>query len=816
MPTKTAKKPSTTKKTISKRVPIRREVGALTCALLAIFCFLGLVGVEALFLNLFTGLLRRFIGFGAFVTPVALIVAAFILLFHRGRPVSLRAWCVLLTPVWLGGLLALWLGDLPRLDWGVFSALWEDNYGVISGLLAVLFRTLFSGIGAGILFIFGLIVLLIIVFRVDVVGMMDTIRAREPVEYEEQPEPPPKRTAPSMQPSRRQRGRFNIDIPVENPPVVKARNVGDNADVLPGNAGAMPPNPGTQPPGVATAPSSAGGAEPPIGDGVLEVSLSGPDDDSRDIPAGFVSLKNYQPGKPLPAPVTAQRSRGFGGEAPALAARLPGKELRPPIESPQYVFPPLSLLPGSSVANTADFSKETQNTSSCLSEAIQSFGIDASLVNIVRGPSVTRYEFGIAQGMTLNKLTNRADDIALALGADSVRIAPVSGKAGTVGIEVPNKLINTVYLRDVLESDEFSAAESRLAFALGKDIGGSSIVGDIFRLTHLLVAGTTGSGKSVCVNSLIISLLYKASPDEVKLILIDPKMVELDVYNGIPHLLVPVVTDPKKASSALQWAVYEMEKRYRMMQERGVRDIFAYNQSITGEDLPRVPQMVIIIDELADLMMVAGKEVEDSVIRIAQKARAAGMHLVVATQRPSADVITGLMKSNIPSRIAFTVASGTDSRIILDTTGAEKLIGKGDMLYAPLGYKVSRVQGCYVHEKEVKAVVAFVKQNSAEAYDSDVVEQINRLPEEGKKGGVPSFDDSEENFDPVLNQAMDIILEVGQASTSMLQRRLKLGYARAARIVDQLEERGLLGPSEGSKPRAILVSYEQWQEIKER
>lgn len=805
MPTKaTTKKRTSSKKNAPAAAPIRREVGAMVCALLAIFCFLGLAGVKALFLNLLTNALQRFIGYGAYVMPIALATAAFILLFHRGRPVKLRAWCVMLMPVWIGGMLYLWLSELPKFDLKMFVALWESG-GVISGFLALLFKTLFSGVGAGILFILGLIILAIIVLRVDVVGVIDAIRDHTPPEYE--PRPEPVKSVKAEKPKPRVR-RSDIDIPIDNAPVIKRRfEDTPEPEQMPEPKPVVKPEPPVAPP----EPAPQESEKPEHGE------------DMDKLPDGFTSLGNYEFGKPLPPPEQSKPQPRpisvpvpVSAPAPKPAVKLDSTNgLRPPKESPRYVFPPLSLLPGSSVTNIADFGSETRDTSTRLCEAILSFGIDAALVNVVRGPSVARYEFEIAQGMTLNKLTNRADDIALALGADSVRIAPVPGKAGTVGIEVPNKLINTVYLRDVLESEEFSTAQSRLAFALGKDIGGSSVVGDIFRLTHLLVAGTTGSGKSVCVNSLIISLLYKASPDEVKLILIDPKMVELDVYNGIPHLLVPVVTDPKKASSALQWAVFEMEKRYRMMQERGVRDIFAYNQAIADEDLPKVPQMVIIIDELADLMMVAGKEVEDSVIRIAQKARAAGMHLVVATQRPSADVITGLMKSNIPSRIAFTVASGTDSRIILDTTGAEKLIGKGDMLYAPLGSKVSRVQGCYVHEKEVKAVVEFIKKNSSESYDPEVQEQINRPPEDGKKGAV-SYDDGNSGSDPMLNQAMDIILEVGQASTSMLQRRLKLGYARAARVVDQLEERGLLGASEGSKPRAILVSYEQWQGIKER
>ncbi|MCL1819066.1 MAG: DNA translocase FtsK [Oscillospiraceae bacterium] len=795
-------KKTPTKKAAAKPAPIRREVGALCCALLSIFCFLGLVGVKALFLNFLTGVMSRFIGYGAYVFPLVLLAAAFILLFHRGRPVRLRVWCALLSPLWLGGLLYLWIGKLPEISevgWGVFPALWAEG-GVISGLLAVLFKTLFSGVGAGILFIIGAFIIAVIVFRVNVVGVIDAIRDHRPQEYEPEPERPKYAKMEVARPKR-----FEYDVPVDNPPIKKrfaedididrpgaSRRISEEDNDLPFDE---PVNRG----------KSFGDSDEPLGKTSPIVESVEAEEVSNQPPPGFISLKDYQPGKPTPAPIAQAAAPRITRPAPSV--------LRPPIESPQYVFPPLSLLPGSSITNAPDHSEETRNISLRLCEAVKSFGIEADLVNVVRGPSVARYEFEIAQGMTLNKLTNRADDIALALGVDRVRIAPVSGKAGTVGIEVPNRLVSMVYLRDVLESDEFSNADSRLAFALGKDIGGTSIVGDIFRLTHLLVAGTTGSGKSVCVNSLIISLLYKASPEEVKLILIDPKMVELDIYNGIPHLLVPVVTDPKMASSALQWAVYEMEKRYRLMQERGVRDIFAYNMAINGEELPKVPQMVIIIDELADLMMVAGKEVEDSVIRIAQKARAAGMHLVVATQRPSADVITGLMKSNIPSRIAFTVASGMDSRIILDSTGAERLIGKGDMLYAPLGSKISRVQGCFVHEKEVKEVVKFIKDNSASAYDDDVLEQISRPPEDDKKS--QSFS-SHDDTDPLLTQAMDIILEVGQASTSMLQRRLKLGYARAARVVDQLEERGLLGSGEGSKPRQILVSFEQWQGVKER
>lgn len=484
-------------------------------------------------------------------------------------------------------------------------------------------------------------------------------------------------------------------------------------------------------------------------------------------------------------------------------------------ESPDYCFPPIDLLK-KPMSISADGTDEMRDNSRRLNETLASFHIDAHIINVTRGPSVTRYEVELDKGVRLNKLTGCADDIALSLGASGVRIAAVPGKISIVGIEVPNRAVTTVSLREVIDSPEFAKAKSKSSFSVGKDIGGSCIVGNIAKMPHMLIAGTTGSGKSVCMNSIIISLLYKASPSDVKLIMVDPKMVELGIYNGIPHLLIPVVTDPKKAAGSLQWAVTEMLRRYKLMSDAGVRDLESYNSIVQAEEGgQKMPQVVIIIDELADLMLVAAKEVEDSICRIAQMGRASGMHLIIATQRPSADVITGLMKANIPSRIAFSVASAMESRIILDTQGAEKLVGKGDMLYAPIGCgKPMRVQGCFVTDSEVEAVAGYVKDNYVADYNQQVLEEIEKKAQQTGKGKASAADpeptDAELDGDEMLPAAVDVILETGQASVSMLQRRLKLGYARAARIVDEMEEKGIVGPFQGSKPRAILITKEQW------
>ena len=509
-------------------------------------------------------------------------------------------------------------------------------------------------------------------------------------------------------------------------------------------------------------------------------------------------------------------------EEPAAAS--PAEPPIQPLEIPEtqdvtpentYHYPPLSLLKESKIANEAALSAELDMTADRLVETLKSFGVETRIVDISRGPTVTRYELQPCAGVKISKITNLADDIALNLATAGVRIeAPIPNKAA-VGIEVPNKASAVVGVRGILESPAFSSAKSKLTVALGRDIGGNVVTTDIGKMPHGLIAGATGSGKSVCINSIIISLLYKATPDEVKLLMIDPKVVELGIYNGIPHLLVPVVTDPRKAAGALGWAVTEMEKRYKMFADRGVRDLAGYNRFVEtsgDEELVKMPHIVIIIDELADLMMTAPNEVEDSINRIAAKARAAGMHLIIATQRPSVDVVTGVIKANIPTRIAFAVSSQIDSRTILDSSGAEKLLGRGDMLFSPVGSaKPNRIQGCFVSDEEVEAVVEYIKGDHSADYDDDVMVEIERQAaiEKKQKTGLPEDGPGE---DPMLNDEIKVVVENGMASTSLLQRKLKLGYARAARIIDEMEQRGVVGPYEGSKPRKVLISKDQLME----
>lgn len=462
-----------------------------------------------------------------------------------------------------------------------------------------------------------------------------------------------------------------------------------------------------------------------------------------------------------------------------------------------YKFPPTTLLMHSKNKNI-DSREELRETAIKLVETLKSFGVDVKLLQVSRGPAVTRYELQPNIGVKVSKITGLADDIALNLAAPAVRIeAPIPGKAA-IGVEVPNSEVTSVALRDVLESAEFKNAQSKLSVALGMDIAGKPVVADLAKMPHILIAGATGSGKSVCLNSIITSILFKADPNEVKIVMIDPKVVELGVYNGIPHLLIPVVTDPKKASGALAWAVSEMVRRYNLFAENSVRDLESYNDLLELQGEEKLPQILIIIDELADLMMVAPKEVEDSICRLAQMARAAGMHLVIATQRPSVDVITGIIKANIPSRIAFAVSSHIDSRTILDSAGAEKLLGRGDMLYMPMGAsKPIRLQGSFISDKEVERVIEFIKDTSVTSYDEEITEKIN-------SGGMGKEDPGD--ADELLPKAIELALSAGQISTSMVQRRLGVGYARAGRIIDQMEARGIISGADGSKPRNVLIS----------
>ncbi len=482
----------------------------------------------------------------------------------------------------------------------------------------------------------------------------------------------------------------------------------------------------------------------------------------------------------------------------------------------EYCFPPVSLLQAVRKKGGMQSEKDLQETAENLVNVLRSFGVETRLLDVSRGPAVTRYELQPSAGVKISKITGLANDIALNLATSGVRIeAPIPNKAA-VGIEVPNKITAAVGVRDIIETVDFMTAKSKLTVALGKDIAGQAVLTDIAKMPHGLIAGATGSGKSVCINSIIISLLYKATPDEVKLLMIDPKVVELGIYNGIPHLLVPVVTDPRKASGALGWAVQEMEKRYRLFAENDVRNLEGYNQlAAMSDELPKMPHIVIIIDELADLMMTAPNEVEDAICRIAQKARAAGMHLIIATQRPSVDVVTGLIKANVPTRVAFAVSSQIDSRTIIDMGGAEKLLGKGDMLFCPVGSnKPTRIQGCFVSDAEVERVVNFIKNGQQSDYDESISEEIERMavnPKEKGHKGVDSGDESDR--DPMIHQAIECVIDSGRASATLLQSRLKFGYARASRVLNELEEMGVIGPYEGSKPRQVLMTKAQFLEM---
>ena len=485
------------------------------------------------------------------------------------------------------------------------------------------------------------------------------------------------------------------------------------------------------------------------------------------------------------------------------------------VEEDNYVYPSVNLLQKSSKKALKGGTKALQETATRLQRTLYSFGVQAKVENVSVGPAITRYELKPAEGVRVSKIANLADDIALNLAAETIRIeAPIPGKQA-VGIEVPNQEKEMVPLRDVIESDEFKNNKSKLSIALGKDVAGNVVIGNIAKMPHVLIAGSTGSGKSVCINTIITSIIYNAKPSEVKLVMVDPKVVELSVYNGIPHLLIPVVTDPKKAAGALAWAVQEMDNRYNLFAEKGVRDLKGYNHAVEKDgEIGKLPQIVIIIDELADLMMVAAKDVEESICRLAQKARAAGMHLVIATQRPSVDVITGLIKANVPSRIAFAVSSQVDSRTILDQVGAEKLLGKGDMLFFPAGEsKPTRVQGAFVSDEEVEAIVDFVKSNGTATYSEDILESIENNNKTDKEKALEAEQSADDDVDPFLQDAISTVVETGQASTSFIQRRFKVGYARAGRIIDQMEERGVISGYQGSKPREVLWTNEKLAEL---
>ena len=775
-----------------------RLIGGIVCLLLALCVLVSYFNVDALLLTFIAKALRGLLGYGYYLAAPALLAAALIQLRHQGRPVILRTACTLLLPLLVGVLCHLLLCRTAyELGGGLLPRLWKDGQaltcgGVIAGGLALGSEALLSKVVSVVVFVVLLLAALLGALHMTPQQAVNKVREYRDSRWDDEEDDllddgfetlPQGQAPPAPVKEKPAKKRASIDIPLDGEP--SAMESGARKAFFTGRSAAVR-----------------------TPDEVLD----------RKEPAAPASAQEPAPVK---EPVPEKKKKAQLQQEVQSAAEEVGQAIEQELAQGEevYRYPPITLLEENHADNCTEIGAELRNNSRRLAEALRSFGVDAAAGEVVHGPSVTRYEFTLEQGVKLSKITNLSDDIALALGASGVRVAPVPNKISVVGIEVPNRTVTAVRIRDVIESREFTCHPSPVAFAVGKDIGGSSIVGNIAKLPHVLIAGTTGSGKSVCTNSLIVSILYKSTPDEVRFIMVDPKMVELAPYNGIPHLLIPVVTDPKKAAGALQWAVFEMMKRYKMFSEKGVKDLAGYNAlSETDEDVKKLPIVVVVIDELADLMLVAAKEVEESICRVAQMGRAAGMHLVVATQRPSADVITGLMKANIPSRIAFAVASSMESRIILDTPGAEKLVGKGDMLYSPLGdSKPTRVQGCFITPEEIERVVAFVKDTAGEAhYDQDVIEKIQQAVDAKADKGKAAASDAPadgEDGDELLPAAVEVVLETGQASVSMLQRRLKLGYSRAARLVDQMEERGYVGPFEGSKPRQLLITREKWQEL---
>ncbi|MBR2491303.1 MAG: DNA translocase FtsK [Ruminiclostridium sp.] len=788
-----------------------RGIGAALCLFLAVMLILGCCQVSAVVVDFLANGVKGLVGYGIFAVIFSLVMAVFLLLFRRQKPVTLRLWCVGLLPIFVGALAHMFLSPYPyTMEFSTFSKLWTDGThlfsgGILGGFLSISFTTWFSAIGAGIFFVLAILLLLAGTFHLTPAAVLAWNRRRKErddeyydgydydQEYYDNYDDGPLADLP----------------PVQEPDPVFYRNSPPPGEIKP-----VPDMPLDKKPQEKKAEKSGLG-------GLFGKKSKAPDPEPE--PADAISFEDPLEEPVLPPvkePTRAQQKEAIRQEAEKVAQTI---EKNKDTEHKSYHYPPLDLLKAPSGEKARAAHEELEGTLSRLASVLASFGVDGHVTGAVQGPSVTRYDVALEQGVRLNKLTNLADDVALALGVSSVRIAPVPDQISVVGIEVPNRTVIPVPIREVLDTPDFRRHKSSAAFSVGKDISGSYIIGDCATLPHLLIAGTTGSGKSVCINSLIVSMLYKSTPEELKLIMVDPKMVELGGYNGIPHLLIPVVTDPRKAAGALQWAVTEMMKRYRLFAEAGVRELSGYNQWAQKNDREPLAKVVIVIDELADLMLVAAKEVEESICRVAQMGRASGMHLVIATQRPSADVITGLMKANIPSRIAFAVASSLESRIILDQTGAEKLVGKGDMLWYPLGSgKPRRVQGCFISDEEVAAVVEKVKENATAQYDDDILEQIEQHMSESEKkgkgsgsgsGGFPGGE-GPEGRDELFDEAVEVTLDLGQASVSMLQRRLKLGYARAARLVDQMEQEGIVGPFEGSKPRQLLITKEQWAALR--
>ena len=756
--------------------------------------------------------------------PVVFVILAITRITDKNTTMTKRAWCIVAL---YGVVSALWsaiavdlngMGLTDYLSTLATKGVEMSGGGTLTGIVSWCFLALFNKIGTIIVFIVIILILLVIISGVTFSSLFD--KAEEGTEEKEKESPlqiplfpfrkkavveTEEETTPEPVTGRKRKFEIpTIDADETLTPADRRRMQEQQRDR-------------ESKIGIST-------EQPKKNDVVLSSELVDSYQTPAEIEAKAQALMDLEREANLPKEekISKEEIRAEAGQMAAEIQKEAEKEI-------PYVYPPLSLLTYKPDENAAKSKQELQQTAQNLMTALENFSVDTTYLDAVRGPTVTRYELQPNAGVKISKITNLADDIALHLAASGVRIeAPIPGRSA-IGIEIPNKISSVVYLKETISSDAFRSHKSNIAVALGKDISGQNVCIDLAKMPHLLIAGSTGSGKSVCINTLLMSILYKSSPEQVKLILVDPKVVELSVYNGIPHLLVPVVTEAKKAAGALQWAVTEMMQRYKLFAEKNVRNFQGYNEKITGDEKP-LPQIVIVIDELADLMMVAPGEVEDAICRLAQMARAAGMHLVIATQRPSADVLTGLIKANVPSRIAFAVSSGIDSRIILDQTGAEKLIGRGDMLYNPLGCpKPMRIQGCFVSDKEIEDVVSFIKEHTASDSNSeeqskimDAIEKNSRESVKGNKKGITGSmggTDADGDFvddgdDVLLPRAVEVVLKAGMASTSGLQRSLGVGHSRAGRLMDQMEKKGYIGPYQGSKPRDVLITTDQWNEIR--
>ena len=779
--------------------------------------------------NIFLGMF----GFSVFLVPFILIyVSIMIAMDKNDRAVQGRVIQCLIIIILLSSFIQVVSGEVStegNFFNDIIPALYAEGKqlrggGVFGSLLAIPLLLLFQKTGAAIIIALLIFVAIMIFANKTIIDLINGIKrgisAARP-EYEENDEefvPPPgsknvRKTVPNadVPPAvvKDKAKKFNVDIPIPNNPQKEPSEQEKFIQELPAHPVAAPSKASEE------ATEKIKNASNELDD-IIKKAAAVPEKK-----ASIFAPKTAEK-KPKKQSTLASNEIKTDDELDMpetmTAADIQQEISEQKTEAVTYAFPPISLLKNvDNSLNAAEAEAEMKTNADILVNTLKSFGVQTRIVDIHRGPTVTRYELQPSAGVKISKITGLADDIALNLAAAGVRIeAPIPGKAA-VGVEVPNKIKDIVTIREMIESPEFAENKSKLSFVVGKNIDGDIMIGDISKMPHMIIAGTTGSGKSVCTNSIIMSILYNVSPDEVRLVLIDPKMVEFKVYDGIPHLLIPVVTDPRKAAGALAWAVQEMLKRYKLFADYNVRDHGGYNEMAAETDgVEPLPKIVIIIDELADLMMAASNEVEDSICRLAQMARAAGMHLIIATQRPTVDVITGLIKANIPSRIALTVSSQIDSRTIIDIAGAEKLLGHGDMLYYPQGIpKPVRIQGCFASTKEVEAVVEFIKSGGTVEYSSEIIEEIEKnMP--APKGEKPASDSSSapSGDGDIIDQAVEVLINGGQASVSFLQRKLKLGYARAARVMDELEELGVVGPYEGSKPRSVLVTREMWLQRK--